>query len=318
MTGYRNFARYAWVVLAINLVVIMWGAFVRATGSGAGCGSHWPLCNGQVIPRAAAVETLIELSHRLTSGLALFAVVALVIWAMRVFPKGHGVRWAAGWGMTFMVIEALVGAGLVLLQYTAANVSIARAYWMAGHLIVTFFLLAFLALTAWWASGNPRPALRGQGAFVWMLAPGFLGMLVLGASGGVTALGDTLVLTAGISPEESPIVAQLAAMRLYHPLLAVVVGALLLITVLAVLKRRATAQVRGLAWGIGALYVAQLVLGAINVALKAPVPVQLLHLFLSNLIWIGLVLLSSAALAQAAAHPAARPGVDPVSPSLAA
>ena len=158
--------------------------------------AYWPLCNGQVIPREPAVETLIELSHRLTSGLALLAVIALLIWARRAFPKGHGARWAAGWSMAFMVVEALVGAGLVLLEYTASNVSVARAYWMAGHLVNTFILLAFLALTAWLAAGNPRPRLRGAARLVGLA--GLLGMLVLGAAA-VTALGDTLVYTAGIS-----------------------------------------------------------------------------------------------------------------------
>ncbi len=318
MTSQKNFARYAWGVLSLNLLVIMWGAFVRATGSGAGCGSHWPLCGGEVIPRDPAIETLIELSHRLSSGLALIGVALLVIWAFRAFPKGHGVRWAAGWSGAFIIVEALVGAGLVLLQYTAANVSIARAYWMAGHLVITFMLLAFLSLTAWWASSQPRPTLRGQGGLVWMLVPGFAGMLVLGASGGVTALGDTLVLTAGISPEESPIVAQLVALRIYHPLLAFIVGALLAVSVLAAVRHSGTPQVRRLAWAIGALYVVQLLVGALNVSLKAPVPVQLIHLFTSNLIWIVLVLLSSTALAYPRTQSAAQPEADVVKTASAA
>ena len=322
MAEHRSFVRFAWSVLGINLVVIMWGAFVRATGSGAGCGSHWPLCDGQVIPRAPAAETLIELSHRITSGLALIAVVTLAIWAFRSFPKGHGVRWAAGWSMAFMAVEALIGAGLVLLEYTASNVSVARAYWMAGHLINTFILLAFLALTAWWAMGHPRPALRGQGGLAWALVPGFAGMLAMGASGAVTALGDTLVLTAGISPEESPLVAQLVALRIYHPLLAFVVGGLLGITVWAALSRAQVQPSRrpslpALARWIAALYAAQLIVGALNVALKAPVSVQMLHLFLSNLIWIALVLLSSSALAQQATR-AAVPGGEPAPPLPAA
>ena len=70
-------ARYAWLVLAYNVAVIGWGAYVRATGSGAGCGSHWPLCNGAVLPRAAEAATLIEFTHRVTSGIALLLVVAL-------------------------------------------------------------------------------------------------------------------------------------------------------------------------------------------------------------------------------------------------
>ena len=70
-------ARFAWLVLAWNVVVILWGAFVRATGSGAGCGAHWPLCNGELVPRAPALETMIEFTHRATSGLALLLVLAL-------------------------------------------------------------------------------------------------------------------------------------------------------------------------------------------------------------------------------------------------
>ena len=46
----RNFTRFAWLTLGFLILVILWGAFVRATGSGAGCGNHWPLCNGVVVP----------------------------------------------------------------------------------------------------------------------------------------------------------------------------------------------------------------------------------------------------------------------------
>ena len=74
-----RFAKYSWIVLVYNLVVILWGAYVRATGSGAGCGSHWPLCNGEVIPRAPEVETLVEFTHRLSSGLGIDYLGSAVI-----------------------------------------------------------------------------------------------------------------------------------------------------------------------------------------------------------------------------------------------
>jgi heme a synthase len=316
MTQYKNFAVYSWAVLAYNLLVIMWGAFVRATGSGAGCGSHWPLCNGEVIPRSPTTETLIEFSHRITSGLALLAVVVLVVWAFRAFPKGHGVRFGAAWAMFFMVVEALIGAGLVLFEYVATNVSVARAYWMAGHLVNTFFLLAMLALTAWWASGSATPRLRGQGWFTWALAPASLGMLVLAASGGIAALGDTLVYNAGMRPEDSPVLARLVDLRIYHPVLAFVVGGLVLITVLIAVNQRPSLLVKRLAWLLGALYVVQLLLGAVNVALKAPVPIQLVHLLLSNLIWIVLILLSSEALVNLPAEDGRRSQAETVSTPL--
>jgi heme A synthase len=188
----NRFAGYAWGVLVYNLLVIMWGAYVRATGSGAGCGNHWPLCQGEVVPRPQQIETMIEFSHRLSSGLALLVVIVLFIWAFRAYPKGHPVRLGGSLSLFFIITEALVGAGLVLFELVAYNTSLARAMVMALHLVNTFLLLGALTLTAWWGSGGRPLRLRGQGSLIWLLAIGLVGMLILGASGGVTALGDTL------------------------------------------------------------------------------------------------------------------------------
>jgi heme A synthase len=308
-----NFARYGWGVLGYNLLVILWGAFVRATGSGAGCGSHWPLCNGELIPQAPAVETLIELSHRMSSGIALVLMVVLLWWAMRAYPSRHRVRIGAVYSMVFLLLEALIGAGLVLFEYVAANVSLARAYWMAGHLINTFLLLAALALTAWWATGGSALRVRGQGLIGWLLGIALASMLLLGADGGITALGDTLVLTAGISPAESAIVAGLVNLRIYHPILAIVVGLWVMLTARVVIAvRPGWATQRFGRWVIG-LFVGQLLLGALNVALKAPVWIQLTHLLLADTIWITLVLLAAAALAQSTV-PMADPQVSAAAP----
>ena len=109
-----RFAKYAWGTLAYNVAVVVWGAYVRATGSGAGCGKHWPTCQGAVIPRAPQIETLVEFSHRLTSGLAFLAVLGLFVWAWRAYPKKHIVRTGAALSMGFILLESLVGAGLGL------------------------------------------------------------------------------------------------------------------------------------------------------------------------------------------------------------
>ncbi len=314
----NRFATFAWGVLAYNVVVILWGAFVRATGSGAGCGSHWPLCNGEMVPRAPAIETMIELSHRLSSGLALIAVGILLVWAWRAYPKGHIVRLGAVLSTFFLLLEALIGAGLVLFEYVAFNVSVARAYWIAAHLINTFLLLGVLTLTAWWASGGTRLRWRNQGAVGWTLALAFGAMLGLGASGGITALGDTLVLQGGITPAESPIVAALLGIRLLHPILAFGVGGIVAATAWLVRAQRPSTQTSRYSTWLIALFVGQLLLGALNVALKAPVTIQLAHLLLSDLIWIALVLLAATALAQPAAlmsEQDAKPGNFTLSPT---
>ena len=314
----KRFSTFAWGVLGFNVLVIIWGAFVRATGSGAGCGSHWPLCNGELVPRAPQVETLIEFSHRITSGIALLGVVALLIWAMRSFPRGHHVRKAAGASMFFMVTEALVGAGLVLFEYVAHNVSIARAYWMAGHLTNTFFLLAALTLTAWWSGGRGPMRLRGQGVLLWSLVAAVVGMFVLGASGGITALGDTLVLGAGISPEESPVVATLVELRIFHPIIAFAVGGLVFLAALLARSRRVDATTQRLALMVMSLYVTQLVLGALNVALKAPVWLQMVHLLFTTSIWILLILLAASTLAVGKESAAAEVSMRPAQPGATA
>ncbi len=300
-----RFAKYTWAVLAVNIIVILWGALVRATGSGAGCGAHWPLCNGDVVPRAPALETIIEFSHRMSSGVAMLMVLGMLIWAFRAYPKGHLLRKAAVGSSVFILLEAAVGAALVLLQYVAFNISVARAFWMMGHLVNTFLLLGVLTLTAWWASGGEAVRVRGRGGISVALGLALVGTLFLGSSGAVTALGDTLVLAGGISPEESPIVAQLVALRIYHPLIAFGVGGLILAAAVMAYGYASTPRVKLIAQVTGALYVGQLLLGALNVALKAPVWLQIVHLLMSDLIWIGLVLLAATTLAVSVPGPSA-------------
>ena len=301
-----RFQRYAWAVLAYTVFVILWGGFVRATGAGAGCGSHWPLCNGEVIPLDGATATLIEFGHRLTSGLTGLLVIGLLVWAYRAFPRGSLVRKGAIASMVLVVVEGLIGAALVKLELVAYNVSVARGWVIAAHLLNTFLLLAALALTAWFASGGGLPRFRGRGPLGLALGLTIAGTFVLGASGAVTALGDTLAIGGGIDPASDPIVAALVGLRIYHPMLAVLVG--VGVAASAWLARRhpdPTAQ--ALALGVLGLYLVQLVVGLVNVWLMAPVPLQILHLLVTDLIWIGLVLFAASALGEPEPSPAAVP-----------
>ena len=170
-----RFAKYAWFVLAYNIAVVLWGAFVRATGSGAGCGEHWPLCNGEVVPRAPKIATIIEFGHRITSGLVLILVILLVIFAYRRFPAKHIVRRTATLSLAFTISEALIGAALVLLGHVATNTSVWRGATLSIHLVNTLVLLASLALTAWFASPKtfkqPRLRLPSGFALLWGLRP---------------------------------------------------------------------------------------------------------------------------------------------------
>jgi heme A synthase len=296
----NRFAKFAWGVLAVNLGVILWGAFVRATGSGAGCGSHWPLCNGEVIPRAAQVETLIEFTHRLTSGLALILVIAMFIWAFRRYPKGHPNRLGASLSLFFIITEAAVGAGLVLLELVGYNESLSRAVWMAAHLINTFLLLACLTLTAWWASGGERLKPAWGKPLPWLLALGFLGTLILGVSGALTALGDTLFpvdsVAEGIRQDFSPAAHFLIRLRLLHPTIAIVVSVYLILLAGLTSTRGSEPNNRLFARLLTVLIAIQVGAGLLNVALLAPVWMQIVHLLLADLVWITLVLYAASRL----------------------
>ena len=140
--------RFAWAVLTYFIAVILWGGLVRATGSGAGCGDHWPLCNGTVIQHSARIDTMIEFTHRITSGLSFFLVVALLAWTFARTARGHLARVAAIAAVAFTVIEAALGAFLVKLGLTAQSRSPLRAPYLALHLTNTMLLLAALTLTA--------------------------------------------------------------------------------------------------------------------------------------------------------------------------
>ena len=294
-------SRFAWGVLVYNLAVILWGAYVRATGSGAGCGAHWPLCNGQVIPLGAGLTTLVEFSHRATSGLALVGVVALLAWTWRARPAGHPARRAAALSMLFILTEAGVGAGLVLFELVAENASMARALFMAVHLMNTFALVACLTLTAWWLSGGAPIRIRERPGAAVILAAGMLGLVLVGTSGAVAALGDTLfpsqTLAQALEADLSPTSHLLVRLRLLHPALALVMAFCLMFSPRL---PRATDGRAGLlaARFVMALAIGQVTAGFVNIVLLAPVWMQMVHLLLADATWIAFVLLAANVLAS--------------------
>lgn len=290
-----NFRQFAPSVLVYNLAVILWGAYVRATGSGAGCGAHWPLCTGVVVPRSPRIETLIEFTHRLSSGLALVLAVVMVIWAWRSYQKGSYIRKSAFWVLAFTLMEALVGAGLVLFGLTADNDSTARAVSIAIHQGNTFLLLGALAVCAWWAThGEPERITWRRGSFLVIAA--LLGAMLIGASGAITALGDTLFpagsLVEGLSQDASPSAHFLIRLRVYHPLIAVAVSGSIYFLTRWLKRSLQSPKVDRLANRLLILIAAQLFAGALNIALLAPVWMQMIHLLLADLVWISLILLA--------------------------
>lgn len=297
------YARYAWFLLAVNLLVILLGTVVRATHSGDGCGSHWPVCNGALVPLSPTINTLIEYSHRVTSGLDGLLVLGLCAAALRLFPRGHRARRAAGLALALTVIEGLLGRHLVKARLVADDASAARAVWMSIHLCNTFLLLAALALSAFFASAPLHHARRAartgrERLLAALLLLGLGLVMLLGVSGAVTALGDTLF--PAHSHEEVLRLSRdtsahfLLRQRVLHPYLAVLIGALLFALASFAGRRGRQASLWSLA--LRGVYCLQLLCGLCNLWLRAPVAMQVLHLLLADLVWLALVLLSAAVL----------------------
>ena len=311
----RRFGQFCAIVLLVTVGVIVWGAYVRASKSGNGCGSHWPLCNGQVIPHAKTVQTVIEATHRFTSGLAFILVAVQFVWALRAFARGAAVRRTATAALVLMITEALVGAGLVLFEMVAGNTSTARAAWMAAHLMNTFALLAALGLTVWHAHRDPvvtaaAPAPVSAG-FRPALLVGLAAILATATSGAIAALGDTLFparsLAEGFAQDFSPTAHLFLRVRLSHPALAVVTAAYLLVVAGMIASRDTAGRVRPFATVAAALVLGQLALGFANLALLAPTALQLLHLLSADAVWLAFVFLTAAVTAELrAAAPAVR------------
>lgn len=298
----NRFAMFAWGVLLYCLFVILLGVVVRATGSGAGCGSHWPSCNGEVIPSLEETKTLIEFTHRLTSAAFGLFAIALVVWGFRVYEKGHPVRSVAVWTLILTIIEGIIGALLVRLELVADNISMARAVWMAVHLANTFFLLTACVLTAWWASGGKRLKWRQQGMVLPLLAVGFISMMLLGMSGAITALGDTLFpatsLAEGIQQDFSSTSHFLVQLRIIHPVLALTIAFYIVWSGRKISELRPNPWTMRFSQALIGLFILQLVVGVVNLVLLAPVWMQVIHLLMADLVWMAFVLLGATALAD--------------------
>ena len=291
----RSFARYAAAVLAYNVAVVLWGAYVRATGSGAGCGNHWPLCNGVVVPASPAWTTIVEFTHRAMSGIDVVLVGILLVWAWRAFPPKHLARLGAALSAVFLVTEALIGAALVKLEHVAHNASAGRAYSLSTHLINTLTLLACLTLTVWWAAGGSRLRLRQRTS--WLAAPAIVLAVLVGISGAIAALGDTLFpassLAAGFRQDFDPGSSIFLRLRLLHPLLALITAVWLIVYAEAMARLPGAKKFARL---VETLVAVQIVAGVSNLFLLAPVWMQMVHLLLADSVWISLVLLIAAAL----------------------
>lgn len=287
-------AKYTWFTLLYMLAVVAWGGFTRASFSGDGCGEHWPLCDGQVLPVLASTERLIEFSHRISSAIAGFMVIALVIWVRMTFARGTQARRAAHLTLFFTITEGLVGAFLVVFGLVADHDSISRTISMSVHMVNTFFLLGSLTMTGLFVTGLQTVRWRGQGAVGWGLMVAFGSVMLLAISGACSALGHMLKPTENVVGTALEAGAHyLVRLQVLHPLIATSVGLYLILVAGMLNHLRPDSLVRRSILWMMSLYGVQVVVGVASIFLKAPVAMQVVHLVLADVFWILLVAVSA-------------------------
>src|SRR6266478_9151951 len=291
-----SLGRFAWFILAYNVAVVLWGAYVRATGSGAGCGSHWPLCNGEFLPATSQIQTVIEFTHRVTSGLSLVLVAILLIWCWRRTAKSDWPRYSAVAAAVLLFNEALLGALLVLVDHVGGlDRSATHVLFLCLHFGNTLLLLAALTLTARWLSNDDRRL--GVVARPYQTIATGLGMvsvMVIGMTGSLASFGDTIFpadsLPHAVVQDFSSSSHILLSLRVLHPI-AVVIGSIYIVWLLQTFWRRQERSPWMLLLTV--TLTAQIALGTMNVILLAPVWLQMTHLLVAEIFWILLVLASA-------------------------
>lgn len=302
-TKLDRFARFAWLVLGWNIIVILWGVFLRASKSGDGCGQHWLTCQGEIIPSAPALKTVIEFSHRITSSLDGLLLIVLLVWAFLVWKRVRSdatkriLKMAAG-SFVFVVIEGLLGAGLVLTGNTAENLTPERPFWMAAHLVNTLILLTFLTLTARYASGGRQLKFRVEKKYLLAIVVGFAAILLVGMTGSIAALSHMIfpsgTIAEGMAKDFSPTSNILLRLRLLHPITAILTG-VFIIFLTGWLTKECGKDRLVVRWSniLSILVLAQIGFGSLTLLMLAPIIMQLGHLFFADTIWISYTLFAA-------------------------
>jgi heme A synthase len=286
--------RFAWAIVWYTVIIIAWGAWVRISHSGDGCGDHWPLCNGEAVPLDGPVKTWIEVSHRYSTALYGVLVGAMIGIALKVFGRSHpAFRWSLA-VFVFTVLEALIGRQLVTMRLVDQSTDLARLIVMPLHLLNTSLLLlsTVFAAESFRFGFSERRALSPELRRLLSIAIVVLLMLLL--TGAIAALGSHLApstsLESGLAHDLSSDSHLAVRLRLLHPLGALAF-ALLVPLFFSRLAARAPSPLAR-AWFVrlrAATYVA-IVVGITTLSFLAPPWLKLTHLFLANVLVILLSL----------------------------
>lgn len=286
-----QYKKFAFSLLIYTLLVILWGAWVRISHSGDGCGDTWPLCNGQLIPEAQQGKTWVEYGHRLMSGIYGFVVIYFWWAARKLYPVGHFARKAALATLIFMITEALLGAKLVLFGLVTNNDTPYRAFVMALHQINSFMLtgavsLAFAAATISVELPAPSKEDRYYKYMPWLI-------VVIGITGAWASLSNSLFPTdnlwQGFMDDFSNQSHFLIRLRGLHPFFALIGGGGLALFFWLKAQTAESILLERRSYQMSLTLVTAIVFGILTLLLHAPVWMKIVHLALAHTVWVLLL-----------------------------
>ncbi len=278
---------YAKAGLLLSIASILAGAFVRATGSGDGCGATWPTCKGKIIPALSDTSELIEFSHRSVSGVLL--VVTLIIFAKtRKFQKESLVRRVTNYLTFFVIFEALIGAVIVIFEWVGLNSSLPRIIAVPIHLVNTFGLLGSYAILYKILQDNLQNIKNMFNKNFLLISSLFL---LSGATGSITALADVLFPSAsfveGFLADFDRTSEVLTRLRILHPIISSTLSIVLYVYATGI-RKKYNVSVKPLQ----ILILIAVFLGVINVLSNIVLPLSILHLAIADFLWISYIYVS--------------------------
>lgn len=286
-----QFQKFALYLLLYTVLVILWGAWVRISHSGDGCGDTWPLCHGQLIPEAERGKTWVEYGHRLMSGI--YGLVVIYFWwvSRKIFAKGNFARKAAFATLFFTVTEALLGAKLVLFQLVTTNDTPYRAFVMALHQLNSFMLtgavaLAFAAALTNEEQKKPSVISKKYYAIPWLI-------VFIGITGAWASLSNSLFPTdnlwEGLVADFSSSSHFLIRLRVLHPIIALLGGGSLALFFWIKGQTAENHQAQKSSLQLFAVITGALIFGIATLLLHAPVWMKIVHLAIAHTVWVFLL-----------------------------
>ena len=270
--------------LTTSILSILAGAIVRATGSGDGCGASWPTCNGRVIPSLETSSEIIEFSHRSISGVLL--IITLLLFVKSKDPDTPLLHKKIINYLTFFVLlEAAIGAVIVIYEWVGLNSSLPRIIAVPLHLVNTFALLGFYTLIFYLLRESEN---KLSNFFDKRIKIAFVLFFLTGATGSITALADVLFPSAsfveGFIEDFDSTSEVLTRLRILHPFVSTILSIFLFSESNRFKKEFAidTSTIK-------VLVIVGVILGVLNVVSNIILPLSILHLLLADLLWITYV-----------------------------